>query len=211
MEDLSALYDAILNGNFKLSREITEKAIAEHVDPQELVQKYMIPAMDEVGRRYEANDFFVPELLIAARAMKASLELVRPLLVAGGASFAGRVVIGTVKGDLHDIGKNLVSAMLEGAGFEVTDLGVDVSPEKFTAAIREKNANIVALSALLTTTMNSMKAIIEAITAAGLRGQVRVMIGGAPVTEKYSQEIGADGYSSNANGAVALARKLLAA
>jgi len=143
--------------------------------------------------------------------MKASLELIRPLLVASGASFAGRVVIGTVKGDLHDIGKNLVSAMLEGAGFEVTDLGVDVSPEKFIGAIREKNANLVALSALLTTTMNSMKAIIEAIAAAGLRGQVRVMIGGAPVTEKYAQEIGADGYSSNANGAVALARKLLAA
>lgn len=211
MENLSRLYDAILTGSFKLSREITEKALAEHADPQDLVQKYMIPAMDEVGRRYEANDYFVPELLIAARAMKASLELIRPLLVARGASFAGRVVIGTVKGDLHDIGKNLVSAMLEGAGFEVTDLGVDVSPEKFTTAIREKNANIVALSALLTTTMTSMKAIIEAIAAAGMRGQVRVMIGGAPVTEKYAREIGADGYSGNANGAVALARKLLAA
>jgi corrinoid protein of di/trimethylamine methyltransferase len=211
MEDLSKLYDAILTGNSKQAREITEKALAENAEPQDLVQKYMIPAMDEVGRRYEANDYFVPELLIAARAMKASLELIRPLLVASGASFAGRVVIGTVKGDLHDIGKNLVSAMLEGAGFEVTDLGVDVSPEKFIGAIREKNANLVALSALLTTTMNSMKAIIEAIAAAGLRGQVRVMIGGAPVTEKYAQEIGADGYSSNANGAVALARKLLAA
>lgn len=210
MDDLTVLYDAILAGNFKQAREITEKAIAEQVDPQMLVQKYMIPAMDEVGRRYEANEYFVPELLIAARAMKASLELIRPLLIAKGASFAGRVVIGTVKGDLHDIGKNLVTAMLEGAGFEVIDLGVDVSPEKFTAAIKERNANLVAMSALLTTTMNSMKGIIEAIQSAGLRDQVRVMVGGAPVTAKYAQEIGADGYSSNANGAVALARKLLA-
>jgi corrinoid protein of di/trimethylamine methyltransferase len=211
MEDLSKLHDAILVGNFKQAREITEKALAEKVDPQTLVQKYMIPAMDEVGRRYEANEYFVPELLIAARAMKASLELIRPLLTARGDAFSGRVVIGTVKGDLHDIGKNLVAAMLEGAGFEVIDLGVDVSPEKFTSAIKERKANLVAMSALLTTTMSSMKNIIEAINAAGLRGQVRVMIGGAPVTDKYAQEIGADGYSSNANGAVALARKLIAA
>jgi len=211
MEDLKQLYDAILIGNFKLARETTEKALAAQTDPQELVQKYMIPAMDEVGRRYEANEYFVPELLIAARAMKASLELIRPLLIARGASFSGRVVIGTVKGDLHDIGKNLVAAMLEGAGFEVIDLGVDVSPDKFTNAIKEKNANLVAMSALLTTTMSSMKTIIDAINAAGLRSKVKVMIGGAPVTDKYASDIGADGYSSNANGAVALARKLLAA
>ncbi len=211
MEDLKQLYDAILIGNFKQAREITEKSLAANVDPQELVQKYMIPAMDEVGRRYEANEYFVPELLIAARAMKASLELIRPLLIARGASFSGRVVIGTVKGDLHDIGKNLVAAMLEGAGFEVIDLGVDVTPEKFTNAIKEKNANLVAMSALLTTTMSSMKSIIDAIAAAGLRSKVKVMIGGAPVTDKYASDIGADGYSSNANGAVALARRLLAA
>jgi corrinoid protein of di/trimethylamine methyltransferase len=211
MEDLKKLHDAILVGNFKLAREVTEKALAEKVDPQVLVQQYMIPAMDEVGRRYEANEYFVPELLIAARAMKASLELIRPLLVAKGAQFKGRVAIGTVKGDLHDIGKNLVAAMLEGAGFEVIDLGVDVSPEKFTNAITEKDANIVAMSALLTTTMSSMKTIVESIKTAGLRDKVKIMIGGAPVTDKYAQEIGADGYSSNANGAVALARKLLAA
>jgi 5-methyltetrahydrofolate--homocysteine methyltransferase len=211
MEDLKKLHDAILVGNFKQAREVTEQALAAKMDPQLLVQKYMIPAMDEVGRRYEANEYFVPELLIAARAMKASLELIRPLLVAKGDAFAGRVVIGTVKGDLHDIGKNLVAAMLEGAGFEVIDLGVDVSPEKFANAIKEKEANLVAMSALLTTTMSSMKTTVEAIKTAGLREKVRVMIGGAPVTEKYAQEIGADGYSSNANGAVALARKLLAA
>lgn len=211
MEDLQKLYDAILTGNAKVSKEVTQQALAANADPQSLVQKYMIPAMDEVGRRYEANEYFVPELLISARAMKASLELIRPLLAAKGAEPAGRVVIGTVKGDLHDIGKNLVAAMLEGAGFEVIDLGVDVPPEKFIAALNERKANLVAMSALLTTTMNSMKTTIEAFKAAGIRGNIKVMIGGAPVTEKYAEEIGADGYSTNANGAVALARKLVAA
>jgi len=211
MADLQKLYDAILNGNFKVAKEVTQQALAEGVDPQSLVHDTMIPAMNEVGRRYEANEYFVPELLIAARAMKASLEFIRPLLAARGAEPVGRVVIGTVQGDLHDIGKNLVAAMLEGAGFEVVDLGVDVSPEKFIAAVREKNASLVALSALLTTTMHSMKAVIENLNASGLHGRVKVMIGGAPVTQKYADEIGADGYSSNANAAVALARKLLAA
>lgn len=211
MEDLKKLYDAILTGNAKMSKEVTQQALAAGADPQSLVQQYMIPAMDEVGRRYEANEYFVPELLISARAMKASLEFIRPLLVASGTEPAGRVVIGTVKGDLHDIGKNLVAAMLEGAGFEVIDLGVDVTPEKFIAALTEKKATLVAMSALLTTTMNSMKTTIEAFKAAGIRGDIKVMIGGAPVTEKYAEEIGADGYSTNANGAVALARKLVAA
>jgi corrinoid protein of di/trimethylamine methyltransferase len=211
MEDLQKLYDAILTGNAKASKEVTQQALAAGTDPQDLVQKYMIPAMDEVGRRYEANEYFVPELLISARAMKASLEFIRPLLAARGSEPAGRVVIGTVKGDLHDIGKNLVAAMLEGAGFEVIDLGVDVSPEKFITALNERKANLVAMSALLTTTMNSMKTTIEAFKAAGIRGNIKVMIGGAPVTEKYAEEIGADGYSTNANGAVALARKLVAA
>jgi len=211
MEELKKLYDAVLNGNFKIARELTQQALDAGIDPQVLVQEQMIPAMDEVGRRYEANEYFVPELLISARAMKASLELIRPLLTAQGAEPAGRVAIGTVKGDLHDIGKNLVAAMLEGAGFEVIDLGVDVSPDKFIAAVNEKNAGVVAMSALLTTTMNSMKTTVEAIKAAGVRGKVKIMIGGAPVTQKYADEIGADGYSSNANSAVALARKLVAA
>jgi corrinoid protein of di/trimethylamine methyltransferase len=211
MEDLKKLYDAILTGNAKASKEVTQAALAAGADPQGLVQEYMIPAMDEVGRRYEANEYFVPELLISARAMKASLEFIRPLLIASGTEPAGRVVIGTVKGDLHDIGKNLVAAMLEGAGFEVIDLGVDVPPEKFIAALNDKKATLVAMSALLTTTMNSMKTTIEAFKTAGIRGNIKVMIGGAPVTEKYAQEIGADGYSTNANGAVALARKLVAA
>ena len=211
MAELQKLYDAVLNGNAKAAREITQQALADGADPQTLVNDTMIPAMNEVGRRYEANEYFVPELLIAARAMKASLELIRPLLTAKGAEPVGRVVIGTVQGDLHDIGKNLVAAMLEGAGFEVVDLGVDVPPEKFAAAVKEKHATLVALSALLTTMMHSMKAVIETLQSSGVRGNVKVMIGGAPVTQKYADEIGADGYSSNANAAVALARKLAAA
>jgi len=211
MSMIQTLYDAILNGNAKAAKEITQTSLTAGTNPQSLVDDTMIPAMNEVGRRYEANEYFVPELLIAARAMKASLELIRPLLTARGAEPVGRVVIGTVQGDLHDIGKNLVGAMLEGAGFEVIDLGVDVSPEKFINAAKEKNARLVALSALLTTTMHSMKAVMEKLRDAGMRDTVKVMIGGAPVTQKYADEIGADGYSSNANAAVALARKLMAA
>ena len=211
MPMIQSLYDAILNGNAKAAKEITQTSLAGGSNPQDLVDNTMIPAMNEVGRRYEANEYFVPELLIAARAMKASLELIRPLLAARGAEPVGRVVIGTVQGDLHDIGKNLVGAMLEGAGFEVIDLGVDVSPEKFINTAREKKATLVALSALLTTTMHSMKAVMEKLKESEIRGKVKVMIGGAPVTQKYADEIGADGYSSNANAAVALARKLMAA
>jgi methylmalonyl-CoA mutase cobalamin-binding domain/chain len=164
--------------------------------------------MDEVGRRFEAEEYFVPELLLAGRAMKGSLELLRPLLAAAGAEPAARVVIGTVKGDLHDIGKNLVASMLEGGGFEVSDLGTDVSPEKFIQAIKDHHADIVCLSALLTVTMPAMRATIEALKAAGVRDQVKVMVGGAPVTPQYAQEIGADGYSDNASAAVTLARNL---
>jgi methylmalonyl-CoA mutase cobalamin-binding domain/chain len=167
----------------------------------------MIPAMDEVGRRFECSEYFVPELLISARAMKAALELIRPLLTARGDKPVGRVAIGTVKGDLHDIGKNLVASLLEGGGFEVIDLGVNVSPEKFIATVKEKHANIIAMSALLTTTMPAMKMTIEALKQAGIREQVKVLIGGAPITQRYAEEIGADGYSENAVGAVALAKK----
>jgi len=163
--------------------------------------------MDEVGRRFECSEYFVPELLISARAMKGALELIRPLLTARGDQPVGRVAIGTVRGDLHDIGKNLVASLLEGGGFEVIDLGVNVSPEKFIATIKEKNANIVAMSALLTTTMPAMKTTIEALKQAGVREQVKVLIGGAPITQKYADEIGADGYSENAVGAVALAKR----
>ena len=210
MADFSKLTEAILNGDAKAAVAVTNEALAAKVDPQELVTKYMIPAMDEVGRRFEVGDCFVPELLISARAMKASLALIRPLLAAQGSKPVGRVIIGTVKGDLHDIGKNLVSSMLEGAGFEVVDLGVDVSPEKIIGEIKAKKVDLVALSALLTTTMPSMKLVIEELKKAGVREQVKVIIGGAPVTQRYATEIGADGYSDNANGAVGLARKLVA-
>jgi 5-methyltetrahydrofolate--homocysteine methyltransferase len=209
MSDYSELYNAILNGNAKKAAEITNTAIAEKADVRELVQKYMIPAMDEVGQRFECNEYFVPELLIAARAMKTSLELIAPLLAEAGAEPKGHVVIGTVQGDLHDIGKNLVASMLEGGGFKVTDLGVDVPPERFVEAAKEKDGTIVALSALLTTTMTMMKNVIEALDKAGIRRQTKVIIGGAPITQQYADEIGADGYSDNASAAVALARKLV--
>lgn len=209
MEDLKPLYEAIVTGDARTSRSFTEKALAAGVAPLKLVNDCMIPAMSEVGQKFECNEYFVPELLLSARAMKSALELIRPLLVATGAQPTGRVAIGTVKGDLHDIGKNLVAAMLEGGGFEVIDLGVNVTPEQFIATVREKGANIIAMSALLTTTMPSMKTTIEAIKAAGVRDQVKVLIGGAPITQKYADEIGADGYSESAVGAVALAKKAL--
>ncbi len=209
MPDLNQLREAIIKGDAKSSVSITREALAEGSDPVNLVTGYMIPAMDEVGKRFECQEYFVPELLLSARAMKGALELIRPLLAARGTEPTGRVVIGTVKGDLHDIGKNLVASMLEGAGFEVIDLGTDVAPSRFVAEAQAKRANLVALSALLTTTMPSMRTTVEEFQKANTRGQVKIMIGGAPVTQQYAEQIGADGYSDNANGAVALARKLL--
>ncbi len=209
MADPKELYDAILTGNAKKAEAVTKEALAGKTNPGELVSKYMIPAMDEVGKRFECNEYFVPELLIAARAMKTALELITPHLIAQGVERAGRVVIGTVQGDLHDIGKNLVASMLEGGGFEVVDLGVDVPPEKFVEAAKEKDGTVVALSALLTTTMTMMRTVIDALQKAGLRDKTKVMIGGAPITQQFADEIGADGYSDNASSAVALARKLV--
>jgi corrinoid protein of di/trimethylamine methyltransferase len=211
MADLQKLYDAVLNGDQKTAVAVTQEALAEGIAPLELITKYMIPAMDEVGRRFECEEYFVPELLLSARAMKGALELLRPLLAASGAQPAGRIVIGTVKGDLHDIGKNLVASMLEGGGFEVIDLGADVAPEKFIQAVQEKNAQIVALSALLTVTMPSMRKTIDALREAGVRDKVKVMVGGAPVTPQFAREIGADGYGENATAAVALARQFVQA
>ena len=211
MPDLKELYEAVVSGNAKATQAITQQALADGVDPLKLVNEYMVPAMDEVGRRFEANEYFVPELLISARAMKAALELIRPILTARGDKPVGRVAIGTVKGDLHDIGKNLVASLLEGGGFEVIDLGVNVTPEKFIETVNAKQANIIAMSALLTTTMPSMKTTIDALKQAGVRDKVKVLIGGAPITQKYADEIGADGYSENAVGAVALAKKAVAA
>jgi corrinoid protein of di/trimethylamine methyltransferase len=207
MAELNKLREAVLIGDQKTAVQVTREALEEGVAPLELIHGYMIPAMDEVGRLYEAEEYFVPELLLSARAMKGSLELLRPLLAAQGTEPVARVAIGTVKGDLHDIGKNLVASMLEGGGFEVYDLGADVAPERFIEAIEQRGATIVCLSALLTVTMPSMRKTIEALQQAGVRERVKVFVGGAPVTRQFAEEIGADGYGENASVAVALARQ----
>jgi 5-methyltetrahydrofolate--homocysteine methyltransferase len=208
MPDLSKLYDAILNGDDKSALELAKEALDEKIEPSTLITQWMIPAMDEVGRLYEAQEYFIPEMLMAVHAMKAALDLVRPLLSAGGVQPTGRIVLGTVTGDNHDIGKNLVGSMLEGAGFEVFDIGIDVPPEKFVEAVKSKNPDILALSALITMTMPEMKKVIDALEHAGIRNQVKVIIGGAPVTQSFANEIGADGYGENAGSAVTVARNL---
>jgi 5-methyltetrahydrofolate--homocysteine methyltransferase len=207
---LDALRDAVLNGNAKGAGALTAQALAAGVDPQAIVDTALIPAMDEAGRRFDQGEFFVPELLVAARALKASQALVTPLLAASGATPRGKVVIGTVKGDLHDIGKNLVVALLRGGGFEVIDLGADVAPGAFVAAVRDHAPHVVGLSALLTTTMMQMQQTIHALAEAGVRDRVKIIVGGAPVTERFAAQCGADGYADNAAAAVTLARALVA-
>lgn len=206
----SEIFNAILSGKNVDAKKFVQDALDAGVSPHDIIADSMIPAMDEAGRRFEAHQFFVPQLMIAARAMKESLALLSPLLAASGTEPMGKIVIGTVMGDMHDIGKNLVASMLEGAGFQVIDLGTNVAPEKFLKALQDNQADILCMSALLTTTMPAMKKTIEALETAGMRDSVRVMIGGAPVTQAYADEIGANGYSDNANAAVALARKLMA-
>ena len=210
MQDLKLLHDAVLNGDVKTAKAVTEQAIQDGIEPMKLIQDYMMPAMGEVGRRFECSEYFVPELLLSARAMKGALELLRPLLVKGGAQPTGRVVVGTVKGDLHDIGKNLVAAMLEGGGFEVMDIGVNVTPDQFVSVVKQKKPHILALSALLTTTMAAMKDTIEALKKAGVRDQVKVLVGGAPITQRFADEIGADGYGETAAGVASLAKRVMA-
>ena len=204
------IYDAILAGHSRVVEAKVPAALSAGLAPQQILEEGMIAAMAEVGRLFEEGEFFVPEMLIAARAMQAGLALLKPSLKARNVLSAGRVAIGSVQGDLHDIGKNLVAMMLEGAGFEVLDLGTNVTPAKFIAAVKEKNAGIVALSALLTTTMSGMKTTIDALAQAGVRGRIKVMVGGAPITETFARQIGADGYAPDASRAVALARSLLA-
>ena len=204
------LFDAIVDGKAQLAQSLVEDALKAGTAPMALISETMLPAMDEVGQLFQEEEFFVPELLLAGRAMKAAMEPLRPLLAAAGAKPIGVVVAGAVKGDLHDIGKNLVISMLEGASFKVIDLGADVWPEKFVEAIREHHPQIVCLSALLTTTMPAMKTTIEAIKAAGLRGDVKILVGGAPISEHYAIDIGADGYGATATDAVALARRQMA-
>jgi corrinoid protein of di/trimethylamine methyltransferase len=205
------LYEAILTGRNADAAAITQQGLADELEPQALVEEAMIPAMAEVGRRFEEEEYFVPELLLSARAMKAAIALLRPLLAERGAEPVGRAVIGTVQGDLHDIGKNLVSAMLEGAGFDVVDLGTDVSPEDFVKAVKESDADLVGLSALLTVTMPAMKSTVEALERAGIRERVKVLVGGAPLSPDYAAEIAADAFAANATAAVRSARELVGA
>ena len=207
-QDGGGLFAAIISGDASAALSAAREALAAGGEPQQLIDRQMIAAMAEIGQRFQDGKAFVPQLLMAARAMKAALEVVKPRMAGTEAGSKGRVVIGTVKGDLHDIGKNLVAAMLEGNGFEVTNLGVDVSADDFIKAVRDHKPDIVCLSALLTTTMGYMKEVIDALTAAGLRRQVKVMVGGAPVTQNFADSIGADGYSDNANAAVLAAKKL---
>ena len=211
MADLESLYEAILKGKLDVAKAVTTEAIAENVDPQLIINEYMSRAMEDIGKRFEEGKAFVPELLMAARAMKGALDLLKPLMKGAASHRLGKVVIGTVKGDLHDIGKNLVASMLEGCGFEVINLGTDISSEKFITAIKENQAQILCLSALLTTTMNYMQEVIDALEKSGIRQEVKVMIGGAPVSESFARQIGADGYSDNANAAVTLTKSLLSA
>jgi len=202
---------AIIEGNDKVIVGLTNDALAEGLGPQEILDKGLMPGMDHVGVEFKAGNMFVPEVLRSARAMHASMEIVRPLLTETGASLSGKVLLGTVKGDLHDIGKNLVGMMCEGAGFEVKDLGKNVEPEQFVAAVKEFEPQVVGMSALLTTTMRAMEHTIKALDEAGLRDKVKIMVGGAPVTQSFADQIGADGYASNAASAAEMAQKFLAA
>lgn len=206
--DLNQVYEGVINGNQKVVAAAVQEALDGGTPPSKILFDYLIPAMTEVGERFERNEFFVPEMLIAARAMQAGMTLIKPLLVEGGVEPLGKVAIGTVKGDLHDIGKNLVSMMMEGAGFEVMDMGVDTQPAKFVQAVRD-GADVIAMSALLTTTMPSMKTTVDALVEAGLRDKVKVLIGGAPVTQAYADQIGADGYAPDASSAARKAKELL--
>ena len=210
MEIIKSIYQAVLEGDMAGAKDGVQAALSEGLAPDTIMQDGLIAAMSEVGSLFEAGDFFVPEMLISARAMQAGLSVLKPMLVASGSKSAGKIVIGTVKGDLHDIGKNLVGMMMEGAGFEVIDLGTDVTPEKFVQSVNDSHPQIIAMSALLTTTMSSMGLTIKALEAAGLRGQVKVIIGGAPVTSAYAEQIGADGFSPDASAAARLAKSLVA-
>ncbi len=210
MTDLNLLYESILNGKLETAVAVTKEAIVEGVTAQEIINKYMIKAMEEIGQRFQDGRAYVPNLLMSARAMKGSLDLLKPLLKENASASLGKVVIGTVKGDLHDIGKNLVASMLEGCGFEVVNLGVDVTSDKFVEAVKEHEADIICMSALLTTTMVYMKEVVAAVEQAGLKNKVKIMIGGAPITEFYANQIGADGFSDNANSAVQTAKRLMA-
>lgn len=202
------IYKGILEGNQQSVAEGVRNALDKGEKPGDILNQALVPAMAEVGDLFEAGEYFVPEMLISARAMGAGMDILKPLLVEGSVEMAGKAVLGTVQGDLHDIGKNLVGMMLEGAGFEVVDLGVDVSPEQFVEAVKEHKPIIIGISALLTTTMANIPAILEALGQAGLRDQVKVLIGGAPVTQNYANQVGADGFAPDASQAARLAKSI---
>lgn len=206
---LQSLYTAILEGDRHAAEEHVRSALDAGLSPSRLLDEAMIPAMREVGRLFEEGECYVPEMLVAARSMQGGLSLLRPLLAKQGVEPVGCAVLGTVKGDLHDIGKNLVAIMLEGAGFEIHDLGIDVPPERFVQAVRDIQPDVVGLSAMLTTTMLGMKTVIEALEEAGLRDKVKVIVGGAPLTDSFADQIDADGYAPDANRAVALVKSLI--
>jgi 5-methyltetrahydrofolate--homocysteine methyltransferase len=210
MANFREIADVLKAGNAPKVKEMVQAALDEGAEPADVVNQALIVGMGEIGVLFKNNEVYVPEVLIAARAMQAGLSILKPLLIEKDVKPVGKVILGTVKGDLHDIGKNLVGMMLEGAGFEVVDLGIDVSPDKFVDAIKNSGAECIAMSALLTTTMPGMKDTIEAVKAAGLRDQVKIMVGGAPVTKSFSDEIGADGYAPDAASAADLAKELIA-
>jgi 5-methyltetrahydrofolate--homocysteine methyltransferase len=209
-EILSELSTAVIEGNLDDIVDLTEDALDEDFSAQDILDKGLMPGMDHVGVEFKAGNMFVPEVLRSARAMQSSMELIRPMLIASGVKMVGKVLLGTVKGDLHDIGKNLVGMMCEGAGFDVHDIGKDVEADAFVAAVKEFEPDVIGMSALLTTTMRSMEHTIKALEEAGLRNKVKIMIGGAPVTQAFSDQIGADGYASNAASAAELAKKFVA-
>ena len=208
-EIIKALFDETMIGNAPAVLELTNKALAEGMGPDTILFEALIPSLEEVGARFERGDYFVPEMLIACKAMSGALNVLRPLLAETGAETVGTFLMGTVKGDVHDIGKNLVNIMLEGAGFKVIDIGVQVAPEKFIAAINEHQPDILGMSAFLTTTMPMFKVNIHEITKAGLRDKVIIMVGGAPVTQEYADAVGADGFASDASTAVRVAKDLI--
>ena len=207
-DELHQIHSLIVEGDIAGTQELAERALEEGVEPQALINSYLVPAMEEVGNRFESGEIFVPEMLVSARAAGTILKLTEPHLDQDGSQALGTVALGTVKGDPHDIGKNIVGMMLRSAGFKIIDLGTDVGPEQFVRAIAEQGADMVGMSALLTTTMGSMRATLEAINEAGLRDGVKVIIGGAPITDAFAQEIGADGYAQDAAAAVRLAKSL---
>ena len=208
MSEYQKIYDAIIEGDEEIALQEAEALLAQNIPPIDIINKGLISAMDEIGRLYKEEEIFIPEMMMAAQAVTEVIDMLKPHMPSGSGS-RGTIVIGTVQGDIHDIGKNLVASMLEGCGFEVINIGIDVTCDKFVEAVKENHADILCMSALLTTTMTYMKEVIQALEEAGIRNQVKVMIGGALVSQGFADEIGADGYSDNANTAVAVAKELI--